>query len=72
MPALKPYGDDFAGAGFRLEDYQSPRYFTDTGDDELSMLSELPLAVRFDGHMSYNNVEYDLPTGTGIVAEVVN
>ncbi len=61
IPALKPYGDEFAGAGFRLEDYESPRYFMDTGDDELSLLRELPLSVRFDGHFSYNNAGSEYP-----------
>jgi hypothetical protein len=53
-PALKPYGDEFAGNGFRLEEEQSPRYYMDTGDDKLSLLRELPVAVRLDGFVSYN------------------
>ncbi len=53
-PALKPYGDEFAGNGFRLEEEQSPRYFMDTGDDKLSLLRELPIAVRLDGFATYN------------------
>ena len=53
-PALKPYGDDFAGNGFRLEDEQSPRYYTETGDTKLSLLRELPVAVRLEGFINYN------------------
>ncbi len=53
-PALKPYGDEFAGNGFRLEEEQSPRYYMETGDDKLSLLRELPVAVRLDGFASYN------------------
>lgn len=53
-PTLKPYGDEFAGNGFRLEEEQSPRYYMDTGDDKLSLLRELPLAVRLDGFVTYN------------------
>ena len=53
-PALKPYGDDFAGNGFRLEDEQSPRYYTETGDTKLSLLRELPIAVRLEGFVNYN------------------
>lgn len=53
-PALKPYGDEFAGNGFRLEEEQAPRYYIETGDDRLSLLRELPLAVRLDGFVSYN------------------
>jgi hypothetical protein len=54
MPRLKPFGDDFAGNGFRLTEYESPRYFVQTGDDKLSLLRELPLAIRMDGFVSYN------------------
>jgi hypothetical protein len=54
MPALKAFGDDFAGNGFRLPEYESPRYFVPTGDDRLSLFRELPLAVRMDGFASYN------------------
>ena len=54
MPRLKPFGDDFAGNGFRLTEYESPRYFIQTGDDKLSLFRELPLAIRADGFASYN------------------
>lgn len=54
-PRLKPYGDDFAGNGFKLSDKDSPRYFVETGDEELSLIRDFPLAVRFDGHVTYNN-----------------
>jgi hypothetical protein len=37
MPRLKPFGDDFAGNGFRMTEYESPRYFINTGDDKLSL-----------------------------------
>lgn len=53
-PSLKPYGDDFARNGFRIEDAQSPRYYTETGDNKLLLLSELPLAIRFEGFVNYN------------------
>ena len=54
IPKLKPYGDDFAGDGFRLQDYKSPRYFIEAGDTKLSLLRNLPIAVRMDGHVMYN------------------
>jgi len=54
MPRLKPFGDEFAGNGFRLTEYESPRYFIQTGDDKLSLFRELPLAIRMDGFTSYN------------------
>lgn len=53
-PHLKPFGDDFAGAGFRLTEYEAPRYFIPTGDEKLSLLRELPLAIRIDGFGTYN------------------
>lgn len=55
MPRLKPFGDEFAGNGFRLTEYESPRYFIQTGDDKLSLFRELPLAIRMDGFASYNS-----------------
>ncbi|MBD3167823.1 hypothetical protein GF324_14570 [bacterium] len=53
FPRLKPYGDDFAGNGFVLEDEEAPRYFVDTGDEELDLIRDFPLAVRFDGRIRY-------------------
>ena len=53
IPRLKPYGDEFAGNGFRLSDQEPSRYFVDTGDDKLSLLREFPLAVRFDAFVTY-------------------
>jgi hypothetical protein len=41
LPRLKPFGDEFAGNGFRLTEYESPRYFIQTGDDKFSF-QELP------------------------------
>ncbi len=55
FPKLKPYGDDFAGNGFVVEDKEAPRYYQDTGDSWLSLLRELPIAIRFDGFLSFNN-----------------
>jgi hypothetical protein len=54
MPRLKPFGAKFAGDGFRLTQYESPRYFIQVGDDKLSLFRELPLAIRIDGFASYN------------------
>lgn len=49
IPKLKEYGEDFAGNGFLLPDGEEPkRSVIDTGDDELLLLRELPLAIRFD------------------------
>jgi hypothetical protein len=73
MPALKPFGDEFAGNGFRLSDYESPRYFVETGDPKLSLLREFPIAVRFDGHFSFNNLgqnksDFGLPYGLKLMS----
>jgi len=54
MPRLKAFGDDFAGNGLRMTEFESPRYFIPAGDEKLSLLRELPLAIRMDGFMSYN------------------
>ena len=53
-PMLKPFGDEYAGAGFRMTDYESPRYFIQTGDDRLSLFREVPLAIRIDGFATFN------------------
>ena len=50
-PKLKDYGDTFAGSGFKLNDYEAPRYFQDAGDDKLSLIREFPIAVRMDGYI---------------------
>ncbi len=55
IPRLKPYGDEFAGNGFRLPDQDAPRYFVDTGDEELSLIRDLPLAIRMDGFVNYSD-----------------
>jgi len=54
IPRLKDFGDEFAGNGFRLTEYESPRYFIPAGDDRLSLFRELPLAIRVDGFASFN------------------
>lgn len=54
MPRLKPYGDEFAGNGFKLPDKEAPRYFLETGDEQLSLIRDFPIAARFDGHITYN------------------
>lgn len=54
FPKLKPYGDEFARNGFTLADKDAPRYIMDTGDDQLSLIRELPLAIRLEGYATYN------------------
>ena len=50
-PKLKDYGDTFAGDGFKLTDYQAPRYFQDAGDEKLSLIRNFPIALRMDGYV---------------------
>lgn len=54
MPALKPFGDEFAGNGFRMTEYEAPRYYIPAGDDRLSLMREFPLAVRLEGYTTFN------------------
>ncbi len=54
FPRLKPFGEEFAARGFRLEDpSQEPtRAFYDVGDPWLQLPREFPLALRLDGYAS--------------------
>lgn len=66
FPKLKPYGDDFAGNGFELEDQDAPRYMVETGDEKLDLIRDLPLAVRMEGYLQYQtqtdkDVDYSTP-----------
>jgi len=50
FPRLKPYGEEFAGRGFRMEPGAEPARATmEVGDDLLQLPRDFPLAVRFDG-----------------------
>jgi hypothetical protein len=63
MPTLKPFGDEFANNGFRLPGQEPPRFTRETGDDELLLMRELPLALRLDGYSRYlsgNSPETDI------------
>ena len=54
-PRLKPFGEEFAARGFRLEDpsQEPPRATYDVGDPTLRLMRELPLAIRLEGHASF-------------------
>lgn len=54
LPRLKAFGNEFAGNGFRMTEYEAPRYFIPAGDEKLSLFRELPLAIRMDGFATYN------------------
>jgi len=59
MPRLKAFGDDFAGNAFRLPDQDAPRFFVDTGDDQLSLMRDFPLAVRLEAYATYKTNDKD-------------
>jgi hypothetical protein len=70
---LKPFGDEFAGNGFRLTEYESPRYYIPVGDDKLSLFRELPIAIRFDGITTLNfdnkgSVDFGTPFGLKLLS----
>jgi len=59
MPRIKGFGEEFAGLGFRMKDTEAPRFFVNTGDEKLSLLREVPLAIRLEGHITYDNENND-------------
>ncbi len=64
-PRLKAYGEEFAGDGFTLKEQDAPRYYVQTGDDNLALIRDLPLAVRLEGwvrHETASGNEVDLST----------
>jgi len=73
MPRIKAFGEEFAGNGFRMKDTEAPRYFVNTGDEKLSLLRELPIAVRMEGHITYDNenseaFEFGFPWGLKLLS----
>ena len=56
FPRLKPYGEEFAGRGFRMADpaEEPPRAEHDVGDPLLKLPRELPLAMRIEGFGAWN------------------
>ncbi|MBN1163976.1 MAG: hypothetical protein JXB45_05315 [Candidatus Krumholzibacteriota bacterium] len=56
VPRLKPFGEDFAGNAFQLDEKEEPkRYFHETGDEHLTLMRDLPLAVRFDAFVGHTH-----------------
>jgi hypothetical protein len=73
MPRIKGFGEEFAGNGFRMKDMDAPRYFVNTGDEKLSLLREVPLAIRLEGHITYDNknseaFEFGFPFGLKLLS----
>ena len=55
FPKLKPYGEEFVGNGFVLKDKEAPRYTADTGDEKVSLIRNIPIALRIEGYASFNS-----------------
>lgn len=69
IPKLKPYGNDFAAAGFILKENDKERDYVTAGDDLLWLNKEFPVAARFDAFgifESNNQVKSDLQTPYGL------
>ncbi len=65
FPRLKPFGEQFAGRGFRMEDKskEPARATYDVGDPLLMLVRDVPLAVRLEGYASWKEralAEYDV------------
>lgn len=57
FPRLKPFGEEFAGRGFRLEsaDAEPPRATFDVGDPLLMLTRDFPIAARLEGFAAYRD-----------------
>lgn len=55
FPKLKAYGEEFAANGFVLKDKEAPRYYADTGDEKVSLIRNLPIALRVEAYASVNH-----------------
>lgn len=49
FPKLNDFGDEFAANGFTLSGEEASRYYRKTGDPNLDLIREFPLAIRFEG-----------------------
>ncbi len=54
FPHLKAFGDEFAGNGFTIDGKVPSRYNKETGDDKLSLMRSIPMAIRMDFFMTEN------------------
>lgn len=56
FPRLKPYGEEFAGRGFRMEkaEAEPPRATLDVGDPLLMLMRDFPIAARIEGFAAYH------------------
>lgn len=57
FPRLKPYGEEFAARGFRMDkaDAEPPRATLDVGDPLLMLTRDFPIAARLEGFAAYHD-----------------
>jgi len=55
FPMLNGFGEAFAGNGYQLPGEDLKDQMVDTGDDELSLLNRVPLAIRVDTFFRFRN-----------------
>jgi len=55
FPRLKPFGEEFAARGYRMEDKskEPTRATYDVGDPLLQLVRDVPLAIRLEGYASW-------------------
>jgi hypothetical protein len=68
FPRLKPYGEEFAGRGFRMEkaEAEPPRATIDVGDPLLLLSRDFPIAARIEAFGAWNDdaeaeVDFETP-----------
>jgi hypothetical protein len=70
FPRLKPFGEEYAGNGFFLPEDDPDRNYTRDGDPRLRLMRDLPLAVRMDAYVLFeqdnSRAETDLQTPWGL------
>ena len=52
IPVLTPFGETFAANGFRMAPKEDPRDTLATGDELLTLMRIVPLALRLDAYMN--------------------
>lgn len=52
IPVLTPYGESFAANGFRMAPREEPCDTIATGDELLTLMKSVPLAIRLDAYMN--------------------
>lgn len=75
FPRLKPYGEEFAARGFRMEkpEAEPPRATLDLGDPLLMLMRDFPIAARMEGFAAYHeNAEAETDFETPWVFKILS